>query len=138
MTLSRDTRLRAIPRGVKGLKNITYLDLSGCNLSTDYSSDIRPADPLEALASLEKLEEFHLCRAQLTALPQSICTFTQLNSLDIAVNQLVCLPEELSQLRSLEFLFAGHNNFPAIPEVRGRPARPAVSSTAETDTSRRL
>jgi len=57
---------------------------------------------------------------KLTALPESLGQFTQLQSLNLTNNQLTTLPEWLGQLTQLQSLNLSHNQLTALPESLGQ------------------
>jgi internalin A len=56
----------------------------------------------------------------LTALPESLCQLTQLQSIDLSHNQLTALPESLGKLTQLQELHLSHNQLTALPESLGQ------------------
>ncbi len=71
-------------------------------------------------ARLDHATELDLANLGLTALPESLGQFTQLQSLDLEYNRLTALPESLDQLTQLQSLHLGHNQLPKLPEWLGQ------------------
>ena len=61
-----DTSLTGIPKASKPLRNMTWLDLSGCNLATNPSflPGVTPEDPISSIAQMPELKVGDFCRSQ--------------------------------------------------------------------------
>jgi len=87
------------------------LDLS------DMGLDYIPEEINELKCSLRVLK---LSENNLVELPEFICSFTHLESIDLGYNRLSSLPEEIGNLDSLQMLDVRCNKLNAIPESIGK------------------
>ncbi len=74
----------------------------------------------ESLGQLTQLQSLDLANNQLAALPEWLGQLTQLQSLNLADNQLTALPESLGQLAQLQTLSLSSNQLTALPESLGQ------------------
>jgi len=74
----------------------------------------------ESLSQLTQLESLNVALNQLTVLPEWLGQLTQLQSLNVALNQLTEVPEWLRQLTQLQSLNLGHNQLKDLPEWLGQ------------------
>ena len=72
---------------------------------------------IDAAAGEETLD---LSGKGLSALPEEIGQFTNLQSLDLSENQLTTLPEAISQLINLQTLYLWNNQLTTLPEAIGQ------------------
>ena len=85
--------------------------------------DLRGLGLMELPASvgeLTQLQSLNVADNQLTALPEAIGRLTQLQELDVWANQLTALPELLGRLTQLPSLHVWGNQLTALPEALGR------------------
>src|SRR5665647_2888569 len=62
----------------------------------------------DSMGSLTQLQELYVCYNQLTSLPDSIGQLTQLRELYVSNNQLTSLPDNIEQLTQLQKLNASY------------------------------
>jgi Leucine-rich repeat (LRR) protein len=79
------------------------LDLSG------WPERLKLIEVPESLGQLTQLQSLDLAENQLTALPESLGQLTLLDRLDLSENRLTTLPESLGQLGALKQLFLHEN-----------------------------
>jgi C-terminal of Roc, COR, domain/Ras of Complex, Roc, domain of DAPkinase/Leucine rich repeat len=70
----------------------------------------------ESIASLTQLQELFLQNNQLTSLPEAIASLTQLQLLHLSSNQLTSLPEAIASLIQLKKLYLFNNQLTTLPE----------------------
>ncbi|XP_031273325.1 disease resistance-like protein DSC1 [Pistacia vera] len=109
--LSGSSKLDRLPSGLKNLKALEELEVEGIGIT-----DI----PSLTLTCLKNLKKLSFLRCGLQKPPVSLLSqlpachkLEQLNLEDCCIE---VLPENLSELRSLTFLYLGGNNFESLPE----------------------
>src|ERR1035441_33176 len=70
----------------------------------------------ESLTQFAQLQLLGLRRNQITAIPDSLAQFAQLQLLELSGNQITVVPDSLAQLAQLRFLGLSHNQIAAIPD----------------------
>ncbi|PWA88788.1 disease resistance protein (TIR-NBS-LRR class) [Artemisia annua] len=89
------------------LKNLLYMDLSGCGIMEV------PKD----LHHLLHLEELYLSKTKIKYLPDSICMLKQLKSINLEdCHNLEKLPDDFGQLDSLEELILSNSKIKHLPD----------------------
>jgi len=103
---------------LEGLLTITGIkDLQILNLSRNQLS--RLPDSIWTLTNLKKL---YLSTNRLITLPKGISKLTQLEELDLSANELIALPKEIGTLAKLTYLALNYNELSALPESIGQLA----------------
>jgi Leucine-rich repeat (LRR) protein len=70
----------------------------------------------ESIQSLSNLKELNLTNNNLTSLPESIQSLSKLQSLFLANNKLISLPESIGGLYNLQELYVYNNKLTNLPE----------------------
>ncbi len=105
--MDRRAYWNSVLKDSEGLKQITNLDLSECQLK------FLPSE----IFCLSNLEELNLSLNQLVELPTEIGMLSNLKHLYLNSNQIKKLPAEMTALSSLILLNLNHNKLHKIPEM---------------------
>jgi len=101
---------QTLPRNLKQLKNLEYLNLR--NKKIIYL--------LSEVSFLKKLKKINLSTNSIAKLPESIGELRDLEHIDISHNQIEKLPETIVNLKNLTYFNLSSNLFNAIPRVIGQ------------------
>src|ERR1039457_306345 len=86
----------------------------------------------ESLTQFAQLQLLGLRRNQITAIPDSLAQLAQLQSLDLSSNQIAAIPDSLARLAQLQVLVLSSNQIAAIPDSLARLAQLQVLDLSDT------
>eukprot|EP00931_Biecheleriopsis_adriatica_P016519 TRINITY_DN12144_c0_g1_i1.p1 TRINITY_DN12144_c0_g1~~TRINITY_DN12144_c0_g1_i1.p1 ORF type:complete len:1949 (-),score=403.68 TRINITY_DN12144_c0_g1_i1:11-5857(-) len=107
---SSSSRPASAPSG-RQLLSLMRLNLDGQMLGN------HPAEFLEALGGLERLEVLKLRRNRLQEIPETLGRLVQLRELWLTCNMLADLPQSFSSLSKLQLLALERNRLPRLPDA---------------------
>ncbi|KAK9987253.1 hypothetical protein SO802_032204 [Lithocarpus litseifolius] len=99
LTLKDCKNLVCLPSTICSLKLLESLDLSGCSKFDNLPENLGNVEGLQSLTDL------HLIHCDLSSIPNDIGCLSSLECLDPSRNNLVSLPESMSQLSNLRTLY---------------------------------
>ena len=119
----------SIPNELEGLKNLTYLEISGNKISS-IPKEIGKLGTLERfscnsnnlsvipseIGQLSKLINLNLTNNKLTSIPSEIGNCKNLDMLTLELNSLSTLPPEIGNLGSLRILWCRRNKISTLPD----------------------
>ncbi|XP_032221201.2 leucine-rich repeat-containing protein 40 isoform X1 [Nematostella vectensis] len=85
--------------------------------TVDFSKNMLTDLPERITALSSSVSDLNLGFNKITSLPSGICSFTQLEFLDLRNNQLSSLPDGFASLRSLREIIISYNRFSCLPPV---------------------
>lgn len=85
-------------------------------MTLEEQADYDKAAARIAQAEREGQQELHLRGQYLTKLPPEIGNLTELQSLDISLNQLIAIPDALRELTQLQILNINRNQLTVVPD----------------------
>ncbi len=115
--LRRSKRSAHAPPGNPGKKSLGSLQAARELVITDADLEIIP-DRLDKKCPM--LLKIDLHGNKLHTFPESICSLSKLQVLNLSSNQITRLPEEIGQLQQLEDLNLAHNQLRRLPHTIGQ------------------
>ena len=133
LDLSWNKDLKTLPPEIGNLKNLEYLDCSGCSLR-NLPKELGKLKKLRYLrlwnnwigelpaeiGNLENLENLMLENCALKTLPKEIGKLKKLKDLNLRSNYGIRLPDEIGDLKNLESLSVSSCNLMKLPNWIGR------------------
>lgn len=103
----RGNKLTKLPTGLKRLQDLTTLYLSGNQLTNEC---------LHIISEISSLRDLALDNNKLTGqLDVNLCKLKNLVNLNLKQNELICLPDEFSELTQLHVLNVSENKLESLP-----------------------